>query len=397
MNVLIVSFYYYPELGAAPSRITNLALGLKTKGIDVDVLTCLPNYPKGKIFKEYRNCFSRQEKTDDIRLFRYWTYASISKSAVSRILGMTSFALTLWRFSLKKTLIKKYDYTIIQSPPILVAWSAILLFKKIYRKKIILNISDLWPLSAVELGVIKDKSVFHKVLEKIEQYLYKNSDGIMGQSKEIIDHIKSYYPSKDCFLYRNLQHATSADILKKSRGNKFRIVYAGLLGVAQDILSLIQSVDFKSLNVELHLYGGGNQAKEIEKQVTSNDMAVYYHGYLDKKEMVKTLAQYDASIVPLAVRIKGAVPSKIFDLLPVGVPILFCGGGEGADIVTQNQLGYVSEPGNYVQLKDNIIRLKTLPDDEYQKIVDNCISASQNEFDFEKQLEKYVSFLKTKK
>ena len=46
MKVLIVSFYYEPEVGAAPSRITNLARGLKASGMDVDVLTCLPNYPK---------------------------------------------------------------------------------------------------------------------------------------------------------------------------------------------------------------------------------------------------------------------------------------------------------------------------------------------------------------
>ena len=50
MKVLIVSFYYSPELGAAPSRITNLAKGLQEKGIEVELLTCMPNYPKGKIF-----------------------------------------------------------------------------------------------------------------------------------------------------------------------------------------------------------------------------------------------------------------------------------------------------------------------------------------------------------
>ena len=54
MKILIVSFYYSPELGAAPSRITNMAEGLKSQGAEVDVLTSLPNYPQGQIFEGYR-------------------------------------------------------------------------------------------------------------------------------------------------------------------------------------------------------------------------------------------------------------------------------------------------------------------------------------------------------
>ena len=57
MKILIVSFYYSPELGAAPSRISNMAEGLKSQGAEVDVLTCLPNYPQGQIFEGYRGVF----------------------------------------------------------------------------------------------------------------------------------------------------------------------------------------------------------------------------------------------------------------------------------------------------------------------------------------------------
>ena len=70
MRVLIVSFYYEPELGAAPSRITNLAKSLKAAGVDADVLTCLPNYPKGKIFDGYRGRFSMKELLDGVNVYR---------------------------------------------------------------------------------------------------------------------------------------------------------------------------------------------------------------------------------------------------------------------------------------------------------------------------------------
>ena len=80
MKILLVSFYYYPELGAAPSRITNMAEGFIAEGAEVDVLTCLPNYPKGRIFDGYRGRLYKKEKTGKGTIFRYWTYATVSKN-----------------------------------------------------------------------------------------------------------------------------------------------------------------------------------------------------------------------------------------------------------------------------------------------------------------------------
>ena len=123
MKILVVSFYYEPELGAAPSRITNLAKGLKAAGNDVDVLTCLPNYPKGRVFDGYRGHFSIKEEIDGINVFRYWTYATVSKNPFKRVLAMTSYAVAMWAFAFKRRQIKSYDRVIVQSPPILVSVS----------------------------------------------------------------------------------------------------------------------------------------------------------------------------------------------------------------------------------------------------------------------------------
>lgn len=121
MRVLIVSPSYLPEIGAAPSRITNMAEGLSGLGIKVDVLTCLPNYPKGRIFDGYRGAFSKTEDVNGITVFRYWTYASISRRPLVRLASMCSFATTLWCFALKRKRIKSYDKVIIQTPPVLAA------------------------------------------------------------------------------------------------------------------------------------------------------------------------------------------------------------------------------------------------------------------------------------
>ena len=158
MKILIVSPSYLPEIGAAPSRITNMAEGLSALGVEVDVLTCLPNYPQGRIFDGYRGIFSKKEIVNRITVFRYWTFATVSKKPLVRLLGMCTFSFTLWSFAFKRKRIKAYDWVIIQTPPILSAASAMFLFRCCYRKKVLLNVSDLWPLSAIELGAIKEGS-----------------------------------------------------------------------------------------------------------------------------------------------------------------------------------------------------------------------------------------------
>lgn len=395
MKVLIVSFYYFPEMGAAASRISNMAEGLLKEGAQVDVLTCLPNYPKGKIFEGYRNCLSKNETINGVNIYRYWTYATVSKNPIARFSGMLVFALAIWLFGLKTDLIRSYDRIVIQSPPLLIGFFAIVLFKGLYKKKVILNISDLWPISAIELGAVKRGSTYHKVLAWMENYVYKNTTAYQGQSQEIISHIETFGYEKPHFLYRNLQPHNQVDgeVLPIADREPLRLVYAGLLGVAQDILGLVQHINFKEIGAELHIYGGGNQAEEIEAWAKHHDCGVVCYGYKPKEEINKTLSSYHASIVPLAVAIKGAVPSKIFDLLPHGTPILFCGGGEGETIIKSHHLGLVSPPGHYEMLKTNICALKQMKEEEYLQLRQHCLLAAKGEFSFAEQMKKYHSFL----
>ncbi len=394
MKVLIVSFYYEPEVGAAPSRITNLAKGLKASGMDVEVLTCLPNYPKGRIFDGYRGRFSVKEEIDGITVYRYWTYATVSKSPLKRVLAMTAFATSIWAFAFKRRRIKSYDRVIIQSPPIFVGGSAVMLFKKCFKRFTVLNVSDLWPLSAVELGFLREGSFSHKLLSKVERFMYRNSDVVMGQSQEIVEHVKEMFPEKRTFLYRNLQPMAQCSVETMRRNTPMKIVYAGLFGIAQDMLSLLRSVDFASLGVEMHLYGGGNQMDDILSYIKGGDKQIYYHGYVSKQEMAGELNKYDLSIIPLATHIHGAVPSKIFDLLPEGVPILFSGEGEGARIVQEYGFGLVSKHGDYVALARNIETFVKMSDEEYTSYAANCLNAARDTFSFEKQMERFGDFLR---
>jgi glycosyltransferase involved in cell wall biosynthesis len=178
-KIVIISNYYPPEMGAAANRIRNLAEGLQQKGNEVIVICPLPNYPKGKIFKKYSGKFSVKEVTNKIKIKRYWIFPSKSKNAFIRLISMLSFAWSLW-FSVFSFLKRKPDVFIINSPPLLVGLSGLLL-SKILKGKTILNVSDIWPLSALELGVIK-RGFFYTLFERIEKTNYKLAYKIIGNS-----------------------------------------------------------------------------------------------------------------------------------------------------------------------------------------------------------------------
>lgn len=173
-----------------------------------------------------------------------------------------------------------------------------------------------------------------------------------------------------------------------------KIVYAGLLGVAQGVLGIVEHVDFKQLGAELHIYGGGNQKEAIKRYIVDNgDSNIFFHGYVEASEMNGVLSQYDASLIPLVTYIKGAVPSKIFDTMPLGLPIIFCGEGEGAEIIKKYQLGFVSSPLDYKALALNIKALSQMSKQERKQMSERGQQVSKSRFNFSHQMDDCYEFI----
>ena len=160
-------------------------------------------------------------------------------------------------------------------------------------------------------------------------------------------------------------------------------------------MDICKAIDFKKLGVEFHIYGKGNELKEIQDYINNSDLCIHYKGSLSSDEIRKKLMKYDYSLVPLKNRIFGAVPSKIFELALLNVPIIFCGGGEGAEIVEKEKLGFVSDPGDFKKLSENIEIAANISDKEYKELLKNCKEAGITKFDFDKQIKNLVELLST--
>jgi len=148
-EILIISNYYPPEKGAAANRIEQLALKLHQNNYKVYVLCPLGNYPKGELFPEYKGKFSVVENLQHIIVKRLWIYPSVSKNLLVRIVSVLSFSTMLFFYLLFK---KTPHKVVVQSPPLLLSFISVFVLS-LKKKKIILNVSDLWPLAAIELKV----------------------------------------------------------------------------------------------------------------------------------------------------------------------------------------------------------------------------------------------------
>lgn len=388
-EILIISNYYPPEKGAAANRIEQLALKLHQNNYKVSVICPLGNYPKGELFPEYKGKFSVTETRDNITVKRLWIYPSVSKNILVRILSVLSFSMSLFFYLLFK---KTPHKVVVQSPPLLLSFISVLVLSW-KKKKIILNISDLWPLAAIELKALKEHSLSHKFSLFLEHFIYKKATLILGQSNEIIKHVTAIFPDKNCHLYRNFpDHNVLQMDLKTEENQPIKIFYAGLLGIAQGVLELCQKIDLKGLNIELHIFGDGAEKNELENLILQQkESKIFFHGMLDRKELHEKLKSFDVAIVPLKTRIYGSVPSKIFEYGALGFPILYFGGGEGENIVEENHLGWVASVENYDDLNKKLVEISKLSKSELDKMKHNIFIETQHVFNLDNQMKDLIA------
>lgn len=378
-NIMIITSYFPPEIGAASNRIFHLAEGLQSD-YNVTVVTPLPNYPTGKIFDAYKGKFKVKSCENNINIIRLWLYASKSKNKFVRLFAMLSYSMSLvWFFMWNKIPNK----VVVQSPPLLVAFTC-MFFLRSKKRKLILNVSDLWPSAGFELGALK-QGFSYKLLQKLERFNYKSADLILGQSNEILTHVGKITSKPQLFLYRNYPNINRQHITETSLDNDtLKIVYAGLLGVAQGILKLCRELDYST--IELHIYGSGAEENDIKAFIENNkDLPIHFYGRVDRAKLHSELKKYDIVVIPLLNRIYGSVPSKIFEYAKLGLPMLYFGGGEGEDVINEYNLGWVARAGDYNDLNSTVksIEKEKLNVDLKQKIQ----QTAYKNFDFDTQLE----------
>lgn len=393
-RVLLLCNSYPPEIGAAPLRMQGIAHLLRDAGYEVAVLSGMPNYPTGRVFPEYKNSAVVTETVQGIQVCRIPFSPSHSASRVRRTGSLLSLSNAILKHG--SAFLKDFrpQRLIISSPPLPLALCGAWLARR-HQIPFLLNISDLWPLTAKELGALRDGPLY-RGLQKAERWLFRQAAGWMGQSEEILQYIhKQGYPPKPAFLFRNLPAALDRMAFSKEKTGRLKMVYAGLIGPVQGILDIARQVDFAAYNLELHLYGDGTDRKALEDFARRHpERGVVYKGLLPPEEMFRKLGDYACAFASLRTTVYGAVPSKIFSALSAGLPVLFAGTGEGATLIQQHGVGWVVPSGDSEALKKQLNTLSDLPAAEWEALRARVLQINAQYFDARQQGADFIDFFR---
>jgi glycosyltransferase involved in cell wall biosynthesis len=367
MRVVFLTQYFPPEVGAAQNRLSSLAQYLRQAGHSVTVLTALPNYPGGEIFKGYQGNLIIEERIEGIKVIRTWIYASKKKDFLHRLVNYSSFALSSLLFGIWKA--GRPDVVVVESPPLFLGISGFVI-SLLKRARLVLNISDLWPASAVALGMVQNK-VLLALSERLEQFLYRMADLITGQTQGIVERIRSRCPGRAVDLIPN-----GADVsvllldVDKRRHSKegfgldgrFVVGYAGLFGLANGLEVIIQAAQILSGygDVLFALFGDGPRKEELVRLASHVRLSnVRFYPTLPRFRMPEVLASFDVALVPLKRRelFKGALPSKMFEAMAAAIPLVLAIEGEAQVLVEQGQAGICVEPENPQAIADAVLKL----------------------------------------
>jgi colanic acid biosynthesis glycosyl transferase WcaI len=356
MRILIHTQYYPPEMGAPQARLSDLARRLKDLGHEIQILTAFPNYPTGRIFDGYPR-FYMNERENGICIHRSWILPSNKRSFFHRLVSYLSFSMSSLFVGLFK--IPKVDIVFTESPPLFLAASGWLL-ARLKKARWVLNVSDLWPDSAKYIGMLSDRSLIYRVLEGIARFLYRRAWLVTGQSKEIVAEIEQQVPSVKSYHLSNGVDLTAFNPQKKSEEIRQRVlkngemgfVYAGLHGFFQGLDQiLIAAEKLKAEPIRFVLVGDGPEKERLV--VTSQVLDLKNVSFLPSiphEEIPSLLASMDAAVISLKSSILGAVPSKIYEAMASGIPVLLVADGEAKEIVRQAGAGVAVPPGDAERL-----------------------------------------------
>jgi len=367
MRILVISQYYTPEPGATSNRLKSFVDAMIKRGHEVTVICEFPNHPTGVLAPEDRWRFFRIERQGTLRIIRSFVMTFKRKNNIKRMLFYLSFSFSS---SLVAIFLKKHDVVMASSPPIFHVFAAMIV-AKVKGSKFVLDIRDIWPDTALEFEAIKSNSLLTWG-GYLERKLYKNARLIFAVSKGITSIIEKRGGNGKTFVAYNgsendmLLWDGNIKAFRESQGwtNKIIVCYAGLIGLGQNLTSIIPEIErIENEDIKFVFIGDGPGKEALCKDVKERNLKnVEIRKLMPRSEVVPHIYSSDIMMVVLRESsfFKSAIPSKFFDYMAAGKPVITNVDGELRDILKENNAGlYFSlrEKGAFGEvikiLKDN--------------------------------------------
>ncbi|MFQ5423571.1 MAG: glycosyltransferase family 4 protein [Phycisphaerae bacterium] len=357
--------YFPPEMGAPQARLYELATRLQARGHEITIVTAMPNYPTGKVFSGYRWRVFCIEALDGMKVIRTPIYPSRSRNLLVRLASYTSF--TLSSLVMGSWSVGTQDLLIVESPPLFLGPSGVVM-SRLTHSRMILMVSDIWPDVAVRMGNIIGKRQA-KLLERLEAFLYRHSACVALTNPGAVEQVRSRFPDVPCAVISNGVDTTffrpelRSDAIRQEFGiapDHFAVGYCGLHGFFQGLEVVIDAAKRlrEEPRVRFVFVGDGPTKESLVSQARHAGLRnIVFHPRQPKSRMPHILASMDASLIPLAASLPGTMPSKVYEALAAGAPVIVTAGCEAEHLVRRYNVGRLFRSANAEELANAILEL----------------------------------------
>ena len=358
MRVTFLTHYYPPEVGAPQARISTLARLLAERGVDVTVHTGFPHYPDGRVKPPYRVRPRLVERDGPVRVIRSAVYPAPNRGFGRRLAGHLSFAGSAL---LTARSAGPADVVVGESPPLFVG-AATIPYARLVGAAVVLNIADRWPASAVELGALRSRPAI-RAAERLELASYRGAAAITVPTEGLAEDI-GRLPAARWKVVR-LGPAVDTDRFRPlpapAGDGPLRILYAGTIGLAQGVGTLLEAARIAGPEVELRIAGDGAEAADLRERLRREPAAnVRLLGAVPHERVPALYGDVDAAAVLLRDRpvFESALPTKLLEAMAAGRPVLLSARGESERLVEAANAGLVVPPGDAAALAGAMRRLR---------------------------------------
>jgi glycosyltransferase involved in cell wall biosynthesis len=387
MHILFLTDNFPPEVNAPASRTFEHCREWVRLGHQVTVITCVPNSPNGKIFEGYRNHMRQTEEMEGIRVIRVWSYITANEGFLRRTLDYMSYMVSA---TVASVFVGKVDVVIGTSPHFFTACGAYAV-SWIKRRPFIFELRDLWPESIKAVGVMSDGLAL-RMLERIELFLYRRAARLVTVTQSFKHNLarRGINPAKIEVITNGVDigrfKPRPRDAkLSQTLGleGKFVAGYVGTHGMAHALETVLEAA--RQLQSEpggdrfrFLLLGDGARKRHLVEQARAMGLGnVVFVDTVPKDEVAHYWSLIDASIIHLRKTelFTTVIPSKLFECLGMGIPVLHGVEGESAEIVERESVGLAFEPENAAELCRGLERLAGDPALR-ARLRENCLAAA---------------------
>lgn len=400
-DVLFMCQFFYPEFISSALLPYQTAKGLSDAGFSVDVLC---GYPKEYAGSE--KTISKKQSIDNINIYRK-KYAQLGRqNFVSRLINYFSFT-----FSMLLSLPRLRNYKIVvvySNPPILPIITV--MAKKLFGTKIVFVSYDIYPEIAINSNAISENSIISKVMNFINNTLFKNVSKVVSLSQEMKKYIVDnrvisndkveVIPNWATETYHFVEAFSNQELKEIHEEYQLVVSYFGNMGTAQDIDTLMQVMnkqEIKNSKIAFLFAGHGNKKELLKEFIIDNQIEnCFIFDYLKGDDFTEALSISDIFVVSLSSNISGlAVPSKTYSYYQAGKPVIAIMSSDTdiAKETTQYQAGFSFENNSIEELTEMLVGLQSNKGDILEMMGKRVTKLHNDKYKKQYQIDKYISLI----